>query len=100
MTTPGKQQQMSTRGQYTTMRFSESQDVLAFTERASVDVSHITRFLPSDLKYGAIKHHTLSAQLRAKESERNLMRSGSIGSDRLKAIDPHNTLQEKRAMRN
>jgi len=66
--------------------------------KASMDISTITRFLPSDLKYGAMKNYTLSAHLRAKENEKQLLRSGSLQGHQFKKIDPLLLMREKKQL--
>lgn len=59
-------------------RSTETKIMPPKSERLSLDVNYITRFLPQDLRYGTIKPHTLSATLREKKNEMITLRSGSL----------------------
>ena len=44
--------------------------------------------MPSDLKFGNMKNHALAAQIRAKENQKMMVRSGSLQGLQLAKIDP------------
>lgn len=79
------------------------------TARLSIDLSHICRLLPSDLKYGTTKNFS-SSQMHSREHDRIKLRNSTggmpnhalgIGSQakQMRALESYSGLQEKKNMR-